>query len=540
MKKQNDSEKYDAVIIGSGVGSLTTAAILADKDMKVIVLEKHNQLGGYTHSFQRKSWYWDVAVHYLSCMEPGDLFFHGCRYLTGNQIRWKKMPDVFDHFCFPDFQVDVPSSPEKYRSHLKSLFPSEHREIDRYFDDLISFKKKLGLVWALKMLPIPIVKLLRPFFKLLLRKIPEQSTNSYFERIGCSEKLKAAICAPWGTFGGLPGESSIYEHWLTPGSYLYGAWYPAGGAKSISESLRNFIEKKGGLVRTNSGVKEILLDSSNKKATGVKLESSEVIRGKTIVSGTGIRSTFTKLLPEKSIPHEMKDILKEYENSVSYTQLYAGLKDDPSTILGIDGSNYWISSTTRFPQSIKELQSAQDENSLEVKSVMLTFPSLKDRDAKSHTLTICAWISYGFFRKWAETKSYNRPDEYKAIKSKLEEALLKPVLDKFPQLQDLIEYTTVGTPLTAEHFTGHSQGSAYGLASPPGRYHDDRLRPKTAIDGLFLTGSDIASSGVPGAFAGGVFCASVILNKNMTAALFKLDKKWKKMKDDSQGDKKQK
>ena len=59
MKKQNDSEKYDAVIIGSGVGSLTTAAILADKDMKVIVLEKHNQLGGCTHSFQRKSWYWD-------------------------------------------------------------------------------------------------------------------------------------------------------------------------------------------------------------------------------------------------------------------------------------------------------------------------------------------------------------------------------------------------------------------------------------------------------------------------------------------------
>jgi all-trans-retinol 13,14-reductase len=91
--------------------------------------------------------------------------------------------------------------------------------------------------------------------------------------------------------------------------------------------------------------------------------------------------------------------------------------------------------------------------------------------------------------------------------------------------QDLIEYTTVGTPLTAEHFTGHSQGSAYGLASPPGRYHDDRLRPKTAIDGLFLTGSDIACSGVPGAFAGGVFCASVILNKNMAAALFKLDKK---------------
>ena len=339
MKNQNNSEMYDAIIIGSGVGSLTTAAIVADNGIKVVVLEKHDQLGGYTQSFQRKSWYWDVAVHYLSSMEPGNLFFHGCRYLTGNQLRWKKMPEVFDHYCFHDFQVDVPSSPEEYRSHLKSLFPDEHREIDCYFDDLLSFRKKMDLVWAPKLMPIPLAKLLRPFFRLLLRKTPEQSIDHYFERIGCSEKLKAAICAPWGTFGGLPSESSIYAHWITLGSYLYGAWYPAGGATSISESLKNFIENKGGLLRTNSGVKEILLDDSNNKAIGVRLESGEIIKGKTIVSGIGIRATFTKLLPEQCIPHDMKDLLREYKNSVSYTQLYAGLKDDPSTIPGIDGSN---------------------------------------------------------------------------------------------------------------------------------------------------------------------------------------------------------
>lgn len=524
MKNQHNSEMYDAIIIGSGVGSLTASAILSDNGMKVIVLEKHDQLGGYTQSFQRKSWYWDVAVHYLSSMEPGELFFHGIRYLTENQLRWKKMPHVFDHFCFPDFQVDVPSSPEEYRSHLKSLFPHEHREIDRYFDDLLSFRKKIQFAWAPKILPIPIAKLLRPIIRLLLRKIPEQSTDYYLERIGCSEKLKAAICAPWGAFGALPSESSIYEHWITLGSYLNGAWYPNGGATSISKSLKNFIENKGGLLRTNSGVKEILLDASNKKAIGVKLDSGEIIRGKTIVSGIGIRSTFTNLLPEQSIPQEMKDLLRAYKNSVSYTQLFVGLKDDPSTIPGIDGSNYWISSETKFPQNIKELQSTHDDR-LEVKSVMLTFPSLKDRAAKSHTLTICAWLNYGFFKKWAETKSQLRPDDYEGVKSKLKDALLKPVLDKFPQLQDLIEYTTVGTPLTVEHYMGHAQGSAYGLTSPPGRHSDERLRPQTAINGLFLTGADITTSGVPGAFISGVFCASAILKKNMTTTLVKLDNK---------------
>lgn len=523
MENQHDSEKYDAIIVGSGIGSLTTSAILADNGLKVLVLEQHEQLGGYTQSFQRKSWYWDVAVHYLSCMEPGELFYHGIRYLTSNQLRWKKMPHVFDHFCFPDFQVDVPSLPEEYRGHLKSLFPNEQIAIDRYFDDLLRFRKRIDFVWAPKIMPLFMVKIFRPLFRLFLWKLPEQSIDAYFERIGCSEKLKAAICAPWGTFGGLPSECSIYEHWITLGSYLNGAWYPSSGAASIARSVSKFIESKGGLLRTNSGVKEILLEASSKKAIGVKLESGEVIKGKMIVSGIGIRSTFMKLLPEHFIPHDMKELLREYKNSVSYTQFFAGLKADPSFIPGIDGSNYWISSTTDFPQNLKELTNDQDDG-LEVKSVMLTFPSMKDRDAESHTMTICAWLNYDFFEKWANTKSQERPDEYKAMKSRLEEALLKPVLSKFPQLQDLIVYTNLSTPLSAEHYMAHAQGSAYGLTSPPGRYHDERLRPKTAIEGLFLTGADIATSGVPGAFASGVFCASAILNKNMTTALINLDK----------------
>jgi all-trans-retinol 13,14-reductase len=523
MKPLHESDTFDAVIIGSGMGSLTTAAILADNGMQVVVLERHDQLGGYTQSFQRRSWYWDVAVHYISCMETGELFFHGCRYLTENQIRWKKMPSVFDHYCFPQFQVNVPSTPDEYRRHLKSLFPSECHAVDRYFDDLLSFRKKLAFLWVPKILPMPILKFLGPFLRLAFRKIPEQSTGHYFDRIGCSEKLKAAICAPWGTFGGLPGESSIYEHWLTPGSYLYGAWYPAGGVSSVPKSLKRFIENRGGSIRTKAGVKEIIVHDSNKKATGVRLDTGELIKGKAVISGIGIRSTFTNLVPKQSVPHEMREILREYDNSVSYMQLYAGLNDDPSKISGIDGSNYWISSTTKFPQGIKELKSAQADR-LAIESVMLTFPSLKDPDAISHTLTICAWINYGFFEKWAKTKSHQRPVDYEVMKTKLEEALLKPVLNKFPQLQDLIEYTVVGTPLTAEHYMGHAKGSAYGLSSPPGRYSDYRLRPKTAIDGLFLTGSDIASSGVPGAFAGGVFCASVILRKNVAAALIRLDK----------------
>lgn len=63
---------YDALIIGSGIGSLTTAGLLAQTaGLRVLVLEKHSTPGGLTHSFRAMGASWDVGLHYVGDMEPG-------------------------------------------------------------------------------------------------------------------------------------------------------------------------------------------------------------------------------------------------------------------------------------------------------------------------------------------------------------------------------------------------------------------------------------------------------------------------------------
>jgi all-trans-retinol 13,14-reductase len=59
------AQRYDAIIIGSGLGGLTTAALFAKQKRKVLVLEKHYVPGGFTHTFRRKDLTWDVGVHYV-------------------------------------------------------------------------------------------------------------------------------------------------------------------------------------------------------------------------------------------------------------------------------------------------------------------------------------------------------------------------------------------------------------------------------------------------------------------------------------------
>ena len=55
---------YDAIVIGSGIGGLFCANLLADAGMKVLVIEQHYVLGGYCSSFRRKGFLFDSATHF--------------------------------------------------------------------------------------------------------------------------------------------------------------------------------------------------------------------------------------------------------------------------------------------------------------------------------------------------------------------------------------------------------------------------------------------------------------------------------------------
>ena len=54
---------YDYVIIGSGLGGLISAVILAKEGKKVCVLEKNNQYGGNLQTFVREKVIFDTGVH---------------------------------------------------------------------------------------------------------------------------------------------------------------------------------------------------------------------------------------------------------------------------------------------------------------------------------------------------------------------------------------------------------------------------------------------------------------------------------------------
>jgi all-trans-retinol 13,14-reductase len=114
-----------------------------------------------------------------------------------------------------------------------------------------------------------------------------------------------------------------------------------------------------------------------------------------------------------------------------------------------------------------------------------------------------------------------RGDEYDDFKEQLAGLVLQQMERFWPGIGQYVRYAEGATPLTIEAYTRHFDGAAYGLAPAPGRYNDRALRVLSGVPGLLLTGQDIATPGVIGAFYGGLVSASALMRRNMRSFLLR-------------------
>ncbi|MDX5583700.1 MAG: NAD(P)-binding protein, partial [Aureibaculum sp.] len=115
--KQNPqlSPTYDAIIIGSGMGSLTTGAILAKEGQQVLILERHYTAGGFTHVFKRKGYEWDVGIHYIGDVQrPNSPIKRLFDYITNSKLKWADMGEVYDRIIIGDKTYDLVKGVENF------------------------------------------------------------------------------------------------------------------------------------------------------------------------------------------------------------------------------------------------------------------------------------------------------------------------------------------------------------------------------------------------------------------------------------------
>ena len=94
--------EFDVIVIGSGMGGMTTAAALSRLEHKVLLLEQAQTIGGLTHSFSRDGFTWDVGLHYCGTFGHDQPAGRILDWLSGGTIEFRSIGTVYDNLHFPD------------------------------------------------------------------------------------------------------------------------------------------------------------------------------------------------------------------------------------------------------------------------------------------------------------------------------------------------------------------------------------------------------------------------------------------------------
>lgn len=499
---------YDMLVIGSGIGGLTVAACLSKMGKKVCVLEQHYTAGGFTHSYDRNGYEWDVGVHYIGDM--GSSRTMGRRlfdYITDGELKWAPMDDHFDRIYLGQEQYDLVAGREAYRDALVAAFPQEEEAIDQYFSCMRAVKS--GIRWHTMKKVLPALPSLL-VSGLQARKTPDffnATTRDVLESLTSNQKLIAVLTGQWGDNGLPPAKSSFIIHSLIAQHYLHGGYYPIGGASRMAETIIPVIQQAGGEVFTYASVEEILVGS--KGVNGVRMADGTEIKAPVVISNAGVFNTFQELLTE-DVPQRAAYLarLEQVQPSMASICLYIGLQHTAEE-LGLPRTNLWIYPSENYEAEIAAFEADPEA---EFPLVYVSFPSAKDPSFAARypgraTIEIVAPGPHAWFEAWADKPWGKRGEDYEALKEKLSKRLLQKLYEKMPQLEGKVDYYELSTSLSTDYFCRYKHGEIYGLDHTPQRFEQDWLKPKTEIPGLYLTGQDVVSCGVVGAMVGGLLTA---------------------------------
>ena len=511
---------YDAIVVGSGMGGLGVAVMLARSGKAVLLLEQNSVIGGMTQSYTRRGYRWTVGLHYIGDVgSPMSLTRKLFDYVTNGNVGWAGMPSIFNRMVIEGREYEIPAGEAAYAAALKDAFPGQGGAIDHYLALVRAASKSSAAYFAQKAMPQEIGEQILESGCSAFYEHADRLTIDVMRELFDDEELIAVICANWGDYSLEPAKSSFAMHCMLAKHYMNGGSYPIGGGAAFSDAMVPIIEEAGGAVLHGADVVSICV--ANGKTTGVRLADGTELSCETVISNAGVQNTFGRLLPpEISRAAGLDRMLSQVHDTYAIVGLNIGFNKSAEQ-LGFAAANIWDHPSADMQAN---LEAHRNDFSAPFPWTFITFPSVKDPGwdeefpGKS-TVEMYAYTDYRHFERWSGTKWMKRGDDYLARKANIQERLLERLFHFVPAARDAVDVIEVSTPLSYETFAKRQKGGFMGVESSPARFRQNWLRARTPIEGLWLTGQDVATDGVIGALMGGVICASAILERDLLSEI---------------------
>jgi phytoene dehydrogenase-like protein len=521
--RQLDRDRFDAVIVGAGTGGLTCAAMLAERGLRVLVLDQHSVAGGNATVFRRKGYEFDVGLHYIGGCHPGGLIPRVLAKAGVRDVEFEELdPDGYDTFVFPSLTFRMPKGLDALRARLLEHFPAERRGIDR-------FVKLVGQVQRLERgLAQPARAALDLLRSGLAIRYARSTYAEFLDSCTRDPRLRAVLAGQCGDYALPPSKAAALIGAGMVAHFTRGAYFPRGGGQVLSDRLAESIERNGGKILLLATVRRICVE--NGRATGVEFVSKHLgprrVNADVIVSNADLKRTMLDLVDGGALREQTRRRVAAYEMAPALGAIYLGLDRDLRAE-GHPRTNYWIYPSYDLE---REYHAVARGDAAAQPFAFISIASVKDptnlRAAPAGVTNLQVMgLASGDPSAWGVTEAdvwsgaYRDHPDYLRTKHEWAERLLTTAERVFPELRRQIRFMEVATPLTHTRYTLSSQGTSYGIAATPAQFLFGRPSARTEIENLYLCGASCRTvHGIAGVMMSGWMAARAITASGVQAS----------------------
>lgn len=451
------SEHYDAIVIGSGLGGLTSANRLAYCGHRVLLLEHHHRLGGLATWFKRRGHIFDVSLHGFPHGMIKTCKKYWNRKIMGSIVQLKNI--VFDN---PQFSLRTTFDKEDFTALLHSRFGVPLSTINNFFSTVagMNFYDDQSMTTR---------ELFEHFFpgrtdvhRLLMEPITYANGSTLDD--------------PAITYG------IVFSNFMSRGVFTF-----QGGTDTLIQMMSDELEKNGVTICTNAKATRIVVEKG--RVRGVEVDG-RVVTADAVVSNSGITNTIRNLSERSWFSERFLEKADAVRVNNSSCQVYIGIKAE-ETVNDV-GDLLFTSTAPCFDSA--ELLDLHTRS----KTFSLYYP--KTRPGHDRYTVVASMNSR--YDDWAALSE----EVYRAEKEQMIERAVTDLERYLPGIRDKIDWLEAATPRTFNRYTLHTMGTSFGTKFEG---LDVSRSIFKEVAGLFHVGSvGIIMSGWLGAINYGVIVAN--------------------------------
>lgn len=484
--------KGKIVVIGSGLGGLSSGVFLAKGGYDVTILEQSHQMGGCLQCFQRHGVKFETGMHFIGSTSEGQALRKLMKALEiDDKIQLAPLnPNAYDVVSLGGKQYGFANGREAFIEKMASYFPGQRTNLERYWD-LVENVANSSSLHTLRFDQAQNV---------LEMEYQMRPMDQVIDSVITDPTLAKVLAGTLPLYAAEKGKTPFSTHAFIMDFYNNSAARVVNGSDTIAKALKQVLEKYGGRVICDKKAKRIVCDDT--KALGVECEDGSYFEADYVVSGVHPLRTLEMLEDVPLIRPAYRKRLLATKQTVGGFAVYLHFKEN--TVPYMNYNYYAYSQDT--PWGCEDYTPAEWP-----KGYLYMHFCHQPSPRFAQAGVVLSYMQMKDVEKWKGTKVGHRGANYEDFKERHAWKLLSILERDFPTIKGNIAHYYTSTPLTYLDYTGTEGGSMYGIAKDVNAGLGGRVSHRTRIPNLFLTGQNVNSHGMLGTLVGTIVSCSEIL-----------------------------